>query len=94
MHTSVTLAASWIDVGNGLGGDFKDLVFKVGIPAMCGVFVFVVGWKTKAPGPTIAACFLAAIVWGLSANMDDLQGNTSDTINEYDGGPGIIGGDQ
>lgn len=85
MPQSVTLAAGWIPSLSGLGVDIKDLIFNIVIPAMCGGFVVFVGWKAKAPGPTIMACILAAIVWGLSANMDALQEKTAEDITQYDG---------
>lgn len=88
MHETVTLAAGWITTGNGLGNDIKDLIFNVGIPVLCGAFVIIVGWKTKAPGPTIMACIFAAIVWGLSANMATLKDKTTEDITQYDGGGG------
>ncbi|MFB7225811.1 hypothetical protein [Streptomyces sp. NPDC056227] len=52
MH-DITLAAGWIQTGTGLGNDIKALIFNVAIPVLCGAFVVIVGWKTKAPGPTI-----------------------------------------
>ncbi|MER7111154.1 hypothetical protein [Streptomyces sp. NPDC000229] len=88
MHETVTLAAGWIDTGTGIGSDIKDLIFNVAIPALCGAFVFIVGVKTKAPGPTIMAVIFAAIVWGGSANMDQLQQKTAEDIVKYDGGGG------
>ncbi|MCX4826175.1 hypothetical protein OG883_41640 [Streptomyces sp. NBC_01142] len=85
MH-EITLAAGWITTGTGLGNDIKDLIFNVAIPVLCGLFVVVVGWKTKAPGPTIMAVIFAAIVWGGSANMDTLKDKTTEDINQYDDG--------
>ncbi|MEW1914203.1 hypothetical protein AB0442_38280 [Kitasatospora sp. NPDC085895] len=83
MHTMV-LAAGWISTGRGLGGDIRDLIFNVGIPVLCGLFVLVVGWKTRAPGPTIVACILAAVVWGLAAHMDTLKDKATEDITHYD----------
>ncbi|MET9427885.1 MULTISPECIES: hypothetical protein [unclassified Streptomyces] len=98
MHDTVTFAAGWIQTGTGLGNDIKDLIFNVGIPALCGLFVLVIGFKTKAPGPTIMAVILAAIVWGGAANMDALKDKTAEDITQYDGGGGgqltVPGGDQ
>lgn len=88
MHETVTLAAGWIQTGTGLGNDIKNLIFNVAIPVLCGGFVVIVGWKTKAPGPTIMAVIFAAIVWGGSANMDTLKDKTTEDITQYDGGGG------
>ncbi|MER8236121.1 hypothetical protein [Streptomyces sp. NPDC094049] len=93
MHT-ITLAAGWIQTGTGLGNDIKSLIFNVAIPAMCGVFVVVVGWKTKAPGPTIMAVIFAGIVWGLSANMGALKDKTTEDITNYNGGSRLSRMDQ
>ncbi|MFJ3310901.1 hypothetical protein ACIPSA_49830 [Streptomyces sp. NPDC086549] len=91
-----TLAASWIDVGNGLGTDMKALIFNVGIPVLCGLFVLVIGFRTRAPGPTLMAVIFAGVVWGLSANMATLKDTTGDTVKEYNNGGGhaVIQGDQ
>lgn len=85
MH-DITLAAGWIQTGTGLGNDIKALIFNVAIPVLCGAFVVIVGWKTKAPGPTIMAVIFAAIVWGGAANMDTLKDKTTEDITQYDGG--------
>jgi hypothetical protein len=94
--TSVTLAADWITIGTGLGTDIKTLIFKVGIPALCGLFIFVVGLKTRAPGPTLMAVLFAGIVLGLSLSIDTLGESTSDTVDKYNDGGGstVIQGDQ
>ncbi|WP_394426948.1 hypothetical protein [Streptomyces sp. SGAir0957] len=91
----ITLAASWVSILAGVGSDFKELVFKVFIPLLCGIFVLVVGFRTKAPGPTILAVIFAGIVWGLSANLSSLSDITGETVNQYDGGGAteIFGGD-
>ncbi|MBD0743001.1 hypothetical protein [Streptomyces sp. CBMA152] len=89
----IPLAVGWIQTGTGMGNDLKTLIFTVAIPVMCGAFVLIVGWKTKAPGPTIMAVIFAAIVWGGSANMDTLKNKTTDDITHYDGTT-RIGGDQ
>ncbi|MFJ3817756.1 hypothetical protein [Streptomyces sp. NPDC090056] len=88
MLDTITLAAGWVQTGTGLGNDIKTLIFTVGIPALCGAFVIIVGWKTKAPGPTIMAVIFSGIVWGLSANMDELKDKTAEDIVKYDGGGG------
>lgn len=94
MHSeSVTLAVGWITTGTGLGNDTKALIFEVLIPLMCGAFVLVVGIRTKSPGPTVIACIFAAIVWGLSADMENLKDKTTDDISEYDGST-VVQGDQ
>ncbi|MDH6710926.1 hypothetical protein P3T27_007677 [Kitasatospora sp. MAA19] len=93
MH-DVVLAGGWISTGTSLGNDIKALIFTVGIPVLCGLFVLVVGWKTKAPGPTIMACILAAVVWGLSANMDTLQNKTVEDITHYDSTSTVQKGDR
>ncbi|HBF83818.1 MAG TPA: hypothetical protein DD420_28995 [Streptomyces sp.] len=85
---NVIQAAGWIETGNGLGLDIKNLIFNVGIPVLCGAFVLIIGFRTKAPGPTILAVILAAIVWGGSANMDVLKDKTTEDITQYDGGAG------
>ncbi|MFD9637025.1 MULTISPECIES: hypothetical protein [Streptomyces] len=86
MHDTVTLANDWISLGTGFGNDLKGLIFNVGIPVLCGVFVLVIGFKTKAPGPTIMAVIFAGIVWGLSASMGTtIKSTTTDTITHYDG---------
>lgn len=82
---NIVLADGWIATATGLGNDTKTLIFAVLIPALCGLFVLVVGFKTKSPGPTIMACILAAIVWGLSANMGTLQGKAIQDINQHSG---------
>ncbi len=94
MHDTITLAAGWIQTGTGLGTDIKSLIFDVAIPALCGIFVVVVGWKTKAPGPTIMAVIFAAIVWGLSANMGALKNKTTEDIVQYQSGPNAVRSDQ
>ncbi|MFF9594083.1 hypothetical protein ACF1FX_33720 [Streptomyces sp. NPDC014646] len=86
MNETVTLAAGWIQTLQGLGLDLKDLIFNVGIPVLCGLFVLVVGFKSKAPGPTIVAVIFGAIVWGGAANMGALKDKTSEDIVQYDGG--------
>ncbi|WP_331736759.1 hypothetical protein OG426_55315 (plasmid) [Streptomyces canus] len=83
---TVTLAADWITIGTGLGTDIKTLIFNVFIPVLCGIFVLVVGFKTRAPGPTLMAVIFAGIVWGLSANMATIKDTTGDTVKQYDGG--------
>ncbi|MFF3070075.1 hypothetical protein ACFVSN_30630 [Kitasatospora sp. NPDC057904] len=93
MHNAV-LAAGWITTGTGLGNDFKALIFTVGIPVLCGIFVMVVGWKTKAPGPTIMAVILATVVWGLSANMDTLKDKATEDVTHYDSTPAVQKGDR
>ncbi|MFI1177568.1 hypothetical protein [Streptomyces melanogenes] len=94
MNATTTLAADWIQIGTGLGNDTKTLIFGVLIPAMCGAFVLIVGFKTRAPGPTAMAALLAAVVWGLSADMDSLKDKTTDTVNQYDGPTSIQRGDR
>ncbi|MDH6129797.1 hypothetical protein [Kitasatospora sp. GP82] len=94
MHPTVILAAGWISTGTGVGNDLKSLIFNVGIPVLCGLFVLVVGWKTKAPGPTIMACIMAAIVWGLSANMSLLKDKTTQDITQYNGPASVQQGDR
>ncbi|MEW1637460.1 hypothetical protein AB0469_25730 [Streptomyces sp. NPDC093801] len=94
MQETITMAAGWIQTGTGLGNDIKGLIFDVAIPVLCGIFVLVVGWKTKAPGPTIMAVIFAAIVWGLSANMATLKNKTSEDIVQYQGGPAASRSDQ
>lgn len=90
MHETVTLAADWITVGNGFGNDLKKLIFNVGIPTLGGIFVLVVGLRTRSPGPTIIAAIFAGVVWGLSANMATIKDTTGDTISHYDGGGGKV----
>lgn len=91
---AVTLAVTgWITTGTGIGNDLKDLIFNVGIPLLCGLFVLVVGWKTKAPGPTLMAVIFAACVWGLSADMDTLKDKAPVDITHYDNGT-VNQGDQ
>ncbi|MFE4873464.1 hypothetical protein [Streptomyces sp. NPDC056682] len=86
MHNTITVAADWISLGTGFGNDLKGLIFNIGIPVLCGTFVLVVGFKTKAPGPTIMAVIFAGIVWGLSASMGTtLKDTTTNTVNHYDG---------
>ncbi|MFD9047867.1 hypothetical protein ACFVVP_25905 [Streptomyces sp. NPDC058128] len=94
MNPSLVLAAGWIQTGTGLGNDIKGLIFNVAIPTLCGVFVVVVGWKTKAPGPTIMAVIFAAIVWGLSANMAVLKNKTTEDITQYQKGSTPVPSDQ
>lgn len=92
MYDTVPLAVGWIQTSTGIGNDIKTLIFDVAIPVMCGVFVVVIGFKTKAPGPTIIAVILAGIVWGGSANMDTLRDKTTEDITQYDGGGGTLTG--
>ncbi|MFJ2007996.1 hypothetical protein [Streptomyces chartreusis] len=95
MNDNVTLAADWFSILNGIGTDARFLIFEVAIPVLCGIFVWVIGWKTRAPGPTIMAVIFAGIVWGLSANLDTLRDTTGDTVTQYDkGGGSVIEGDQ
>ncbi|MFE5549680.1 conjugal transfer protein [Streptomyces sp. NPDC056534] len=94
MNPSLVLAAGWIQTGTGLGNDIKGLIFNVAIPTLCGVFVVVVGWKTKAPCPTIMAVIFAAIVWGLSANMAVLKNKTTEDITQYQKGSTPVPSDQ
>ncbi|MFC8953688.1 MULTISPECIES: hypothetical protein [unclassified Streptomyces] len=94
MPETITLAAGWIQTGTGLGNDIKSLIFNVAIPVLCGIFVIVVGWKTKAPGPTIMAVIFAGIVWGLSANMGALKDKTTEDITNYNGGNSLSRMDQ
>ncbi|MFJ4879993.1 hypothetical protein ACIP93_32965 [Streptomyces sp. NPDC088745] len=94
MNETITLAAGWIQTGTGLGTAIKALIFDVAIPALCGIFIVIVGWKTKAPGPTIMAVIFAAIVWGLSANMGALKNKTTEDIVQYQGGSNGVQGDQ
>ncbi|MFE5301888.1 hypothetical protein [Streptomyces sp. NPDC056632] len=97
VNDTVIVAAGWIQTGTGIGNDIKDLIFNVAIPVLCGAFVVIVGFRTKAPGPTIMAVIFAAIVWGSSANMDTLKDKTTTKdITEYDSGrrPSPMAGDQ
>ncbi|MFJ6354870.1 hypothetical protein ACIQKB_36105 [Streptomyces sp. NPDC092046] len=94
MYSNFTLAAGWIETGTGLGNDIKSLIFNIAIPVLCGIFVLVIGWKTKAPGPTIMAVIFAGIVWGLSANMGALKDKTTDDITNYNGGSSVSRMDQ
>ncbi|MEY2232587.1 hypothetical protein [Streptomyces virginiae] len=94
MQDTVMLAAGWIQTGTGIGNDIKTLIFDVAIPILCGIFVVAVGWKTKAPGPTIMAVIFAGIVWGLSANMPALKNKTNEDIVQYQSGPNAARGDQ
>ncbi|MFE6713950.1 hypothetical protein [Streptomyces sp. NPDC057695] len=94
MPGTLTMAAGWIQTGTGLGNDIKSLIFNVAIPVLCGIFVIVVGWKTKAPGPTIMAVIFAGIVWGLSANMGALKDKTTEDITTYNGGSNVSRMDQ
>ncbi|GAA2523199.1 hypothetical protein [Streptomyces longisporus] len=93
---TVTLAADWITIGTGLGTDIKTLIFKVFIPVLCGIFILVVGLKTRAPGPTLMAVIFAGVVLGLSLSINTIGKSTSDTINEYNNGGGgkVVQGDQ
>lgn len=92
---SLTLAAGWMPTLTGLGMDVKDLIFLVFIPTLCGAFVVLVGWKSRAPLPTIMAVLLAGIVWGLSMEMEGLAGKTGETVNEYEGNVTVpVQGDQ
>jgi hypothetical protein len=94
--TTTTLAVTdWIQIGNGLGSDLKSLMLVVIIPLLAALFVVVVGFKTKAAGPTIMACVLGGIVIGLSLSMSVLGSVTSQTITHYDkGGTHFSGADQ
>ncbi|QES51971.1 hypothetical protein DEJ50_33225 [Streptomyces venezuelae] len=94
MPDTVTLAAGWIETVAGLGTDIRGLIFNVAIPVLCGIFVVVIGWKTKAPGPTIMAAIFAGILWGLSSNMDTLKNKTTEDIVQYQGGPNAVRSDQ
>lgn len=93
-HT--TLAADWITIGSGFGSDLKTLIFTILIPALCGIFIVVVGLKTRAPGPTLMAVIFAGIVLGLSLSIDTIGETTSDTVDQYNdgGGGGFDQGDQ
>ncbi|MBL1086750.1 hypothetical protein JK359_33125 [Streptomyces actinomycinicus] len=94
---SVTLAADWITIGNGFGADLKTLIFKVGIPALAGMFILFIGFKTRAPGPTIMAAIFAGIMVGLSLSINTTAQVTSDTINQYNNGGGnstVLQGDR
>ncbi|GGS35735.1 hypothetical protein Snoj_29180 [Streptomyces nojiriensis] len=90
----VTLAQGWIQTSTSLGNSIRTLIFDVAIPILCGTFVVVVGWKTKAPGPTIMACIFAAVVWGLAAQMPALKNKTTEDIVQYQGGPNAVRSDQ
>lgn len=92
---TTTLAIDWISFGTNFGTDLKSLIFNIFIPVLCGIFVLVVGWKTRAPGPTLMAVIFAGIVWGLSANMATIKDTTGDTVKQYDGGGhSVVQGDQ
>ncbi|MFE8950423.1 hypothetical protein [Streptomyces sp. NPDC007856] len=83
---SVILTDDWITIDTGLGADIKTLIFKVAIPVLAKVFIFVVGFKTRAPGPTIMAAIFAGIMVGLSPSISTTAQVTSDTINQYNNG--------
>ncbi|WP_327071843.1 hypothetical protein [Kitasatospora sp. NBC_01302] len=85
MHTT-ELAGGWLVTIAGLGTDAKFVIFTILIPAMCGLFVVVVGMRTRSPGPTIMAVIMAAIVWGLSSSMGTLQGKAVQDITTHDNG--------
>ncbi|MFF4449945.1 hypothetical protein [Streptomyces sp. NPDC001502] len=88
MNDTLLLAAGWLQTGGGIGGDIKDLIFDIAIPCLCGAFVVFIGWKTKAPGPTIMAVIFASIVWGGAANMEGvLKDKTVQDIKKYDTPP-------
>ncbi|MGX1025405.1 hypothetical protein RKD37_000158 [Streptomyces ambofaciens] len=91
-----TLAIDWITFGTLFGSDLKTFIFTITIPVLCGIFIVVVGIKTRSPGPTLMATIFAGIVLGLSLSIDTIGETTSDTINQYnDGGGGdFVQGDQ
>ncbi|CAM5676705.1 hypothetical protein SANTM175S_09030 [Streptomyces antimycoticus] len=49
---------------------------------MCLIFVVVVGFKTRAAGPTILSVILAAMVWWGAANMDLLSDKTGEDVTQ------------
>ncbi|MFD4224716.1 hypothetical protein [Streptomyces griseus] len=80
------LAVDWFGIGKGMGGDVLALIYDYGIPILCGVFVIVVGFRTREPRATIVAVIFAGIVGGLAAQMTFLSDTTAETITNYDGG--------
>ncbi|WP_331758899.1 hypothetical protein [Streptomyces anulatus] len=83
---TTNLAADWFGIGKGLGGDTLALIYDFGIPVLCGLFVIVVGFRTREPRATIVAVIFAGIVGGMAAQMDFLNDTTAETITNYDGG--------
>ncbi|NGN63190.1 hypothetical protein G5C51_04610 [Streptomyces sp. A7024] len=76
-------ADGFLDWLGNIGTDMTGLILKVGIPGLCVLFVLVVGWRTRAPGPTIAAVLLAAVVWGGAWNLDQLSELAGNDISDY-----------
>jgi hypothetical protein len=85
MTTTTLAAVGWMTTLRGIGTDGKDLIFNILIPVLCGIFVLVVGFRTKSPGPTIMAAILATVLWGLTANMATLKDKSVQDINQYSG---------
>ncbi|MEV7253708.1 hypothetical protein [Streptomyces cyaneofuscatus] len=83
---TTTLAANWFGIGQSFGSDLLTLIYDYGIPVLCGVFVIVVGFRTREPRATIVAVIFAGFVAGLASQMDFLSTTTAETITNYDGG--------
>ncbi|GAA3372109.1 hypothetical protein GCM10017744_102260 [Streptomyces antimycoticus] len=75
-----------IETARMLSADLKNLILYGVIPLMCLIFVVVVGFKTRAAGPTILSVILAAMVWWGAANMDLLSDKTGEDVTQYDNG--------
>ena len=93
MNATLTLANGVIGTGAAVGTDLKWIIFNIAIPLMCGLFVVVIGFRTRAPGPTLLAAVFAGIVWGLAAHMGALKDMTGDDIQHYQNAPSTIQGD-
>ncbi|WP_329307946.1 hypothetical protein [Streptomyces microflavus] len=83
---TTNLAVDWFGIGQGLGSDALVLIYDYGIPLLCGLFVIVVGFRTREPRATIVAVIFAGFVAGLASQMDFLSTTTAETITNYDGG--------
>ncbi|MEU5108479.1 hypothetical protein AB0H07_40525 [Streptomyces sp. NPDC021354] len=69
-----------------LSVDLQNLFLYGAIPVMCLAFIVVVGFKTRAPGPTIVSVLLAGVVWWGASNLELLSDKTGKDVTQYDDG--------
>lgn len=75
-----------IETARLLSTELQNLFLYGVIPLMCLVFIAVVGFKTRAAGPTILSVILAAMVWWGASNLDLLSDKTGKDVTQYDNG--------
>ncbi|MGW5355282.1 hypothetical protein ACWERV_32775 [Streptomyces sp. NPDC004031] len=80
-----TLASSWLETGNYLGGGIEHLLLAWGLPIIAILFVLGVWLRTRSGPAALGAIVMGAIVWYGVANMGALASKTADDLDGGDG---------